>query len=70
MTVSFQTETWKFVEAQIDNLIKNKTVICTNDKSSYKDMLLAQGAIAALKTIKDLPNAALRAAQARINTNG
>lgn len=65
MAVSFTNETWAFIEAQIDGVIKNKAAICTNSQSSYKDLLLAQGAIAALKTIKNLPLAAQRAANTR-----
>ena len=66
MTVSFENETWKFVEAQIDDVIRKRIAICTDSKSSYKDMLQAQGAIAALKTIKDLPNAMKRSANPRV----
>ena len=64
--VSFESETWKFVEARVDELLKHNVNICTDSKSSYKDMLQAQGAIAALKTIKDLPNAMKRSANPRV----
>ncbi len=65
MAVSFTNETWLYVEQQIEAAIKKHASICTNSQSSYKVLLQAQGAIAALKTIKDLPQAAKRAANIR-----
>ena len=58
MSVNFNDETWKYVETEIVKGIENMKSVCTNADKSYKEVLVAQGAIQALKTILNLPQAA------------
>lgn len=55
MSANFNDETWKFVESELVKGIQNQTQVCTSGDKSYKDVLRAQGAIAALKNVLNLP---------------
>lgn len=55
MAVNFTGETWLYLEAKLKKAIENNTAICINPEKSYKDVLAAQGAILALKSILNLP---------------
>lgn len=58
MSVNFHDDTWKYVENELVKNIENMRAVCTNPAKSYKEVLVAQGGIQALKTILNLPQAA------------
>lgn len=55
MSVNFHGETWKFVEDQINKFIGHNTATCISPDKSHEEIIRAQGAIQALKTILNLP---------------
>lgn len=55
MSVNFAGETWLYIESKIKQSIENYTALCLNPAKSYKDIIAAQGAILALKSILNLP---------------
>lgn len=62
MEVNFNGDTWRFVEDRCNKLLSNQLSILQQQDKSYKDLILAQGQILALKSIlnlkpKDSPSA-------------
>lgn len=55
MAVDFRGETWKYVEEQITKFIGHHTATCISPDKSHEEIIRAQGAILALKTILNLP---------------
>lgn len=55
MAVDFMGDTWKHVEAHVKRAIDNNQSITTSTDKTYKDILRAQGAILALKSILNMP---------------
>jgi len=53
--VNFNDDTWKYVEEKVKESLARYTSVCTSTDKTYKELLQAQGAIAALKTILSLP---------------
>lgn len=58
MTVSFDSETWKYVEDRLNKLLNQQKDVLSNYDSTYKDVMRAQGYTAALKTLLELPQTA------------
>lgn len=58
MSVDFNSPTWKYVEARIAEALDKQLAILTKPNTSYKGLLRAQGAVAILKTLKDMPREA------------
>jgi len=55
MAVNFQGETWRYVEDQLNKFIGHNTAICISPDKTHEEIIRAQGAIQALKTILNLP---------------
>jgi hypothetical protein len=55
VAVNYNDDTWRHVEAKLQERITKNLSLLTNFETSYKDMLRAQGEISALKTILHLP---------------
>jgi hypothetical protein len=59
VAVNYNDDTWRHVEVKLKERIAKNQSLLTSFETSYKDMLRAQGEIAALKTILQLPTEAL-----------
>lgn len=56
--VDFNSPTWKYIETEIAKSLDQQSSVCTNFDKSYKELLRAQGAVAAYKTVLNLPQIA------------
>ena len=55
MAVEFRGDTWLYVQAEIEKSIRNKTNVCITTGKTHEEIVAAQGAIEALKSILNLP---------------
>ncbi len=53
--VTFRTEDWMLVQSKAEEMLKNQRDILENPNKTYKEKLIANGQILALKTIINLP---------------
>lgn len=65
MAVNYNDETWLYVKNKIEALVEKQKSLLINHDTSYKDLLRAQGAVAALKTVLELPHTATLLAATR-----
>ena len=53
--VNFQSDDWAFVKDHVENLLKDYRTFLENPDKTYKEKLIANGKIIALKLVLNLP---------------
>jgi hypothetical protein len=53
--VTFKSEDWQLVQSEAEQMLKNQRDILENPNKTYKEKLIANGQVLALKRILNLP---------------
>lgn len=55
MAVNFNDDTWRYIEAKLEERIKKQQSLLNDYGTSYKDLMRAQGATAMLRSLLIMP---------------